>query len=1256
MKLTKNCHYIVVLVILIFFQFMSVAEEITTVTATYNDQCGCFQFHSNHFENPGETHFTLSTQDFGLKYPETKASDKIYGVSQSCLTISNEIVKCFMTGYVTKISGFFYTERGKYIGFKMTYTKVSKDNSGNVIKREQIEESTIQVIGLPLLWREFQYSVDLTNLSANVEIENMQLVVIPSKNGYVPVNIDELKFCRYCKGDVFNTPEVKNIEVVNSINGSVIKVLDGNNFDQIVVVPPNVNKVKFKVNHKNGQTITFNNLARESGDNIHSVSKEITIGEFFPSDISIGVKEVAECQYSEYNIRLEKENNDEGLLEGIEISPDGEIIGGFNKYYYTDPYTVIVPVGTQQVFVTPFTGLGVQSIKINGMDAQKGSEFGPISIVSGQQNMVQVQVTNYSGITRVYKFIITDLYVEWDSENLSSGLENETPEIKVRLSRAASQSVSVNYYSDDITAVNGVDYSVNSGTIVFSPGEIEKIIPGLTITNDNLSKAPRSFSLNLDKCINSIIKEPASFVYTINDDDKFSIEFDKTSIIVDEAKGEVEIPVHIDNYSNLGDYVVSAKVNVDNSSTASQKTDYEIIKNDLYWGNCLDCPNIQYVRIKIIDDDIIETIKNLKLVLEPLDGTVAGTNSQCNIQIVDNDSYSISFTSEGDEVNMIGLGQTQVDVDVQLNQCIKNSDEKVSVQVNFSGTAIAGTDFIPPISNSLEWTYDGCQGDLKKKIHLVILSRAVSKVIEINLSLIVGGKIVSPSTYTILITNKNIIYVDNRYVPINTPEYDSIDGKTWKYAFIYLQDALKEAAENPGIINEIRVAAGVYYPDKGNNISEDDPRVSFIITDGTIIKGGYPAGGGDEASRIVDIDNPNRHKTILSGFINGENDVSLDDNSSNIIQGNCFTLDGLTITGGYARPICGGDPYAGGTTCKTSSGGAIYSPDIANIRMTNCEYTVNKGEIYEGGAAISIKGGILNIDHCKFENNHMDVGNGGVIHAFNNSTITIMNSYFTNNTATNGGVLYCNGSQSNVMINNSKFESNHAYGNGGVIYYKGTIKLDDCIFNWNTTWSNGGVICGYENEQFSAKNVLFANNSGISGGVIHIYKGEMQMVNSVFNGNTASEGGCIYSSQVSSSFINCTFNNLLANKGCVIYIYGMVSPIQFKNSIFWTYPQEHESPIFFKHDEPFAVELINCWNQNEHTTDDVPFVNVSQPIADLRKNDGLNLRTGSLCINTGAAVDNKIFPTIFGVPVDITNRPRIDSNSGLIDIGAYEKQ
>lgn len=146
-------------------------------------------------------------------------------------------------------------------------------------------------------------------------------------------------------------------------------------------------------------------------------------------------------------------------------------------------------------------------------------------------------------------------------------------------------------------------------------------------------------------------------------------------------------------------------------------------------------------------------------------------------------------------------------------------------------------------------------------------------------------------------TSSRVIYVDAGATGAN-------DGSSWANAYPDLQSALRVARDNFGAA--IWLAEGIYKPIRGN-----DRGVAFTVPDGTLIYGGFPAGGGDGSFAARE---PAAYPTILSGDIGVAGEPG--DNSYNIVfmeeVSRGTLLDGLTISGGYSnRDIAVNKPCSG---------------------------------------------------------------------------------------------------------------------------------------------------------------------------------------------------------------------------------------------------------------------------------------------------------------------------------------------------------
>lgn len=105
------------------------------------------------------------------------------------------------------------------------------------------------------------------------------------------------------------------------------------------------------------------------------------------------------------------------------------------------------------------------------------------------------------------------------------------------------------------------------------------------------------------------------------------------------------------------------------------------------------------------------------------------------------------------------------------------------------------------------------------------------------------------------------------------------DGATWSTAFADLQDALDAIAlarANPAVV---KIAGGVYRPDRGTR----DRGASFMPTSGVVMVGGFAGVGASDP----ELNDPARFETVLSGDLNGDDGegfVRRVDNSYDVVR------------------------------------------------------------------------------------------------------------------------------------------------------------------------------------------------------------------------------------------------------------------------------------------------------------------------------------------------------------------------------------
>lgn len=297
-----------------------------------------------------------------------------------------------------------------------------------------------------------------------------------------------------------------------------------------------------------------------------------------------------------------------------------------------------------------------------------------------------------------------------------------------------------------------------------------------------------------------------------------------------------------------------------------------------------------------------------------------------------------------------------------------------------------------------------------------------------------------------------IIYVDD-------DAGGASDGTNWTNAYVHLQDALAQADSAEGPV-EIRVAQGVYQPDRGTNQVRGDRGATFGLIDGVALKGGY-AGLGQVEPEARD---PGKFNTVLHGDLQGNDAPAFEnygDNSQVVVTSvhndSTAMLDGFIITGGLG--------WSGpGISCYDS-----------NAVFADCTVIQNKSIGREGGwgGGMYISGGTPKLTHCSFEGNWA-LAQGGGIWCQSLSRPLLTGCVFRRNSAAGGGGLAAG--QCHPVLRYCVFENNEAgYGAGLGSHYRSHVLLINCSFFGNRAPKGVSLYVGQESIA-TAKHCIFWND------------------------------------------------------------------------------------------------------------------------------------------------------------------------------------
>ncbi len=394
------------------------------------------------------------------------------------------------------------------------------------------------------------------------------------------------------------------------------------------------------------------------------------------------------------------------------------------------------------------------------------------------------------------------------------------------------------------------------------------------------------------------------------------------------------------------------------------------------------------------------------------------------------------------------------------------------------------------------------------------------------------------------------------------------DGTGWASSFRFLQDALAVASDPESGISEIRVAGGLYKPDR---------HTTFQLRSGLALRGGYAGfGAADPDER-----DPARYETILSGAFEDISDsdcclshttpgcdcygcevpvcaalpsccdIEWDDLCAALAAALCphmcsggslphnsrlvttsgtdetAVLDGLTITGARNNVYNdNGSPTI--IDCVITGAGhyQIYNINGSAPSVTGCTFCGD-----EGGRGIFNQDSTLDVIDCTFSNCR------GAMVNINSSATVRGSSFLDNGSSQKGGAIH--NESSNPEISDCLFVNNWGNPFGGSIYNLNSHPtVVDCTFtadfpneNWFNAVGGGGFYNDSSNPTLSGCvfDGLRAINRG--GAIINVYGSSPTLTDCVFVNNTVSAGwgGTMYGGAVLNIefsdpiFVRCTF-------------------------------------------------------------------------------------------------------------------------------------
>ncbi|SOD22098.1 Calx-beta domain-containing protein [Nitrosomonas ureae] len=181
----------------------------------------------------------------------------------------------------------------------------------------------------------------------------------------------------------------------------------------------------------------------------------------------------------------------------------------------------------------------------------------------------------------------------------------------IALDRPSTSVVSMNYATQNGTAVAGSDFIAKNGSLVFAPGETVKTVK-VTLTNDNAFEASEAFNLSLSALTNATTLD-AIGTAIITENDATPVSNSKISvddIFVDESQTYADFVVRLDA-PNAGAITVNYQT-VGGTAGPNAERDYSSADGYLTFA-----PGemVKTVRVTLLDNAIAEVVENFSFQL-----------------------------------------------------------------------------------------------------------------------------------------------------------------------------------------------------------------------------------------------------------------------------------------------------------------------------------------------------------------------------------------------------------------------------------------------------------------------------------------------------------------------------------------------------------------------------------------------------------------------------------------------------------------
>ncbi|ETR69763.1 MAG: hypothetical protein OMM_09322, partial [Candidatus Magnetoglobus multicellularis str. Araruama] len=238
--------------------------------------------------------------------------------------------------------------------------------------------------------------------------------------------------------------------------------------------------------------------------------------------------------------------------------------------------------------------------------------------------------------------------IAWKQSEFIADENAKAISLTVQLDIPGYTDISFDYSITDVSATQGEDYTLNSGTLIIPAGQLSTSI-NLLIANDDDVEPNESITISLDNITNGVKGENHLTSVIIRDDDMTQVEWTKATETYDENQGTISLSVSL-NKTSYTDVTVPYALTL--SGTAS-------IEDHTIQSGTFVVPSNSTILTKtfvITEDGIDEPSESIILELQTPTNAKLGINQIKEIIITDNDVPLVSWSKSSQNANEnIGL-------------------------------------------------------------------------------------------------------------------------------------------------------------------------------------------------------------------------------------------------------------------------------------------------------------------------------------------------------------------------------------------------------------------------------------------------------------------------------------------------------------------------------------------------------------------------------------------------------------------------